>query len=166
MIATGKHFPGHGDTDVNSHLALPVVTASRARLDSVELPPFRASIAAGVGATMHHQHAGSDSAFSGAADPYLKGLASHLKATDAKFFGASWCPHCQQQKALFGAAAKYLPYIECSPHGAGTPQATTCLAHEIKRYPSWIIADKLYAKPLTVDHLSRISGYDAPPRAK
>ena len=52
MIATGKHFPGHGDTDVNSHLALPVVTASRARLDSVELPPFRASIAAGVGAMM------------------------------------------------------------------------------------------------------------------
>ena len=52
MIATGKHFPGHGDTDVNSHLALPVVTASRARLDSVELPPFRASIAAGVGAIM------------------------------------------------------------------------------------------------------------------
>lgn len=52
MIATGKHFPGHGDTDVNSHLALPVVTASRARLDSVELLPFRASIAAGVGAIM------------------------------------------------------------------------------------------------------------------
>jgi beta-N-acetylhexosaminidase len=52
MIATGKHFPGHGDTDINSHLALPVVTASRARLDSVELPPFRAAIAAGVGAIM------------------------------------------------------------------------------------------------------------------
>jgi beta-N-acetylhexosaminidase len=52
MLATGKHFPGHGDTDVNSHLALPVVTASRARLDSVELPPFRASIAAGVAAIM------------------------------------------------------------------------------------------------------------------
>jgi beta-N-acetylhexosaminidase len=52
MIATGKHFPGHGDTDVNSHLALPVVTASRARLDSVELVPFRAAVGAGVGAMM------------------------------------------------------------------------------------------------------------------
>ena len=52
MMATGKHFPGHGDTNINSHLALPVVTASRARLDSVELPPFRAAIAAGVGAIM------------------------------------------------------------------------------------------------------------------
>ena len=52
MIATGKHFPGHGDTDVNSHLALPVVDVSRARLDSVELVPFRAAVAAGVGAMM------------------------------------------------------------------------------------------------------------------
>ncbi|MFL5577654.1 MAG: glycoside hydrolase family 3 protein [Gemmatimonadaceae bacterium] len=52
MIATAKHFPGHGDTDVNSHLALPTVGASRARLDSVELPPFRAAVAAGVGAVM------------------------------------------------------------------------------------------------------------------
>ena len=52
MVGTGKHFPGHGDTEVNSHLALPVVNATRARLDSVELAPFRAVIAAGVGAMM------------------------------------------------------------------------------------------------------------------
>jgi beta-N-acetylhexosaminidase len=52
MIATGKHFPGHGDTDVNSHLALPVVTASRSRLDTVELVPFRAAVTTGVGAIM------------------------------------------------------------------------------------------------------------------
>src|SRR5512138_3647201 len=52
MIATGKHFPGHGDTGVNSHLALPVVTVSRNRLDSVELVPFRAAVESGVGAIM------------------------------------------------------------------------------------------------------------------
>jgi beta-N-acetylhexosaminidase len=52
MVATGKHFPGHGDTGVNSHLALPVVTASRARLDSVELVPFREAVESGVGAIM------------------------------------------------------------------------------------------------------------------
>ena len=52
MIATGKHFPGHGDTGVNSHLALPVVTVSRNRLDSVELVPFRAAVSSGVGAMM------------------------------------------------------------------------------------------------------------------
>src|SRR5919205_2881594 len=50
MVATGKHFPGHGDTGVNSHLALPVVSASRARLDTVELVPFRSAIGAGLGA--------------------------------------------------------------------------------------------------------------------
>ncbi len=52
MLATGKHFPGHGDTETNSHLALASVTASRARLDSVELIPFRAAVRAGVGGMM------------------------------------------------------------------------------------------------------------------
>ncbi|MGI8548250.1 MAG: glycoside hydrolase family 3 protein [Gemmatimonadaceae bacterium] len=52
MIATAKHFPGHGDTETNSHLALPVVNVSRARLDSVELVPFRAAIKSGVGGFM------------------------------------------------------------------------------------------------------------------
>ncbi len=51
-IATAKHFPGHGDTDTDSHLALPVVKSTRARLDQVELMPFRAAIAAGVMAVM------------------------------------------------------------------------------------------------------------------
>ncbi|MFQ5655534.1 MAG: glycoside hydrolase family 3 protein, partial [Planctomycetota bacterium] len=52
VIATAKHFPGHGDTEIDSHLALPVVRASRARLDRVELPPFVAAVESGVGAVM------------------------------------------------------------------------------------------------------------------
>lgn len=48
MLATGKHFPGHGDTEQNSHLELSRVNVSRARLDSVELKPFQAAIDAGV----------------------------------------------------------------------------------------------------------------------
>ena len=52
MLATAKHFPGHGDTGTDSHLALPVIASTWARLDSVELVPFRAAIAAGVDVVM------------------------------------------------------------------------------------------------------------------
>lgn len=52
IAATAKHFPGHGDTAVDSHLGLPRVGHDRARLDAVELAPFRAAIAAGVDAIM------------------------------------------------------------------------------------------------------------------
>ncbi len=52
MIATIKHFPGHGDTDVDSHLGLPVVTFDRDRLNRLELVPFRRGIDAGAGAVM------------------------------------------------------------------------------------------------------------------
>jgi len=52
MLATAKHFPGHGDTGTDSHLALPVITADWGRLDTVELVPFRAAISAGVKVVM------------------------------------------------------------------------------------------------------------------
>ena len=52
MIATLKHFPGHGDTDVDSHLGLPIIKDARETLDRTEFPPFKAGIAAGAGAVM------------------------------------------------------------------------------------------------------------------
>jgi beta-N-acetylhexosaminidase len=52
MLATAKHFPGHGDTGSDSHISLPVITADWARLDSVELVPFRSAIIAGVTGVM------------------------------------------------------------------------------------------------------------------
>ena len=51
-IATVKHFPGHGDTDVDSHMALPVLRFDRARLDTLELEPFREVMAGGIGSVM------------------------------------------------------------------------------------------------------------------
>ena len=52
MLATLKHFPGHGDTDTDSHLGLPLISHPRSRLDRVELPPFQAGIEAGASAVM------------------------------------------------------------------------------------------------------------------
>jgi beta-N-acetylhexosaminidase len=52
MLVTAKHFPGHGDTATDSHLGLAQVGGDRARLDAVELPPFRKAIQAGVDSIM------------------------------------------------------------------------------------------------------------------
>lgn len=52
VIATGKHFPGHGDTETDSHIGLPTIQVDRARMDSVELRPFRDAIAAGMDGVM------------------------------------------------------------------------------------------------------------------
>ncbi|HEY6201904.1 MAG TPA: glycoside hydrolase family 3 N-terminal domain-containing protein [Candidatus Limnocylindria bacterium] len=52
LLCCAKHFPGHGAATVDSHVALPIIDVDRARLDRVELPPFRAAIAAGVPAIM------------------------------------------------------------------------------------------------------------------
>lgn len=52
VLANAKHFPGHGDTDADSHKSLPVINHDKARLDSIELYPFKRLIAAGVGSMM------------------------------------------------------------------------------------------------------------------
>jgi len=52
MLTTVKHFPGHGDTATDSHLGVASVSVNRAHLDSIELPPFRQAIAAGVDSVM------------------------------------------------------------------------------------------------------------------
>ncbi len=52
VFATAKHFPGHGDTNIDSHLLLPTIRAPRERVRNVELPPFQAAVAAGVKGVM------------------------------------------------------------------------------------------------------------------
>ena len=52
VLSVSKHFPGHGDTNVDSHKALPVLNFSRARMDSIEMYPFRQAVKAGLGGVM------------------------------------------------------------------------------------------------------------------
>jgi beta-glucosidase-like glycosyl hydrolase len=52
VIATAKHFPGHGDTNVDSHRGLPIIEVPKSRLDSLELVPFKAAVDGGIGSVM------------------------------------------------------------------------------------------------------------------
>ena len=68
-------------------------------------------------------------------------FAQCLTDKGAKMYGAYWCPHCNDQKAMFGSAGvKKLTYIECDPKGPyANPQE--CKAKDIKGFPTWIFAD-------------------------
>lgn len=94
-----------------------------------------------------------------ASDPKLAALADYLTTVNAKFYGASWCPHCKDQKAMFGAAAGRLPYIECSPEGPRGPEAPVCQTMHIQGYPTWIINGRRYEGVLSPEDLARLSGY-------
>jgi beta-N-acetylhexosaminidase len=87
-IATGKHFPGHGDTETDSHLELPVIRATRERLEEVELVPFRRAIDEGMGGIMT-AHISVPSLSGGNGDPAtLSGrVLTDLLRTDMGFRG-------------------------------------------------------------------------------
>lgn len=70
----------------------------------------------------------------------LDGFASCIAESGAKFYGAFWCPHCQNQKALFGRSARLLPYIECSTPD-GQSQLKICADANVGGYPLWEFAD-------------------------
>jgi len=94
--------------------------------------------------------------------PYLKALAMHLRDADARFYGAYWCPTCQKQKELFEASAYRLPYVECSPDGRTGPMNFTCVANEVKDYPTWVIGGRRHVGLLDVDRLATLSGFEGP----
>lgn len=74
----------------------------------------------------------------GKVTPY-DGFAQCLTDAGAKFYGAYWCPHCQNQKKAFQNSSK-LPYVECStPNGQG--QLQVCTDAGITGYPTWVFAD-------------------------
>jgi len=89
-------------------------------------------------------------------------LAEHLSAIDAKKYGAFWCPHCFEQKQLFGKTAfDKVNYIECDPRGID-PQPEACQNAEIKSYPTWEINGELYRGTQSLERLSQLSNYQGP----
>lgn len=70
----------------------------------------------------------------------LDAFAQCLKDQGAVFYGAFWCSHCQNQKALFGRSARMLPYIECSTPN-GQSQTSECQDKKIAGYPTWEFKD-------------------------
>ncbi len=86
-------------------------------------------------------------------------LAAHLKQVGAKMYGAFWCPHCHDQKQLFGReASSQINYIECDLKGKN-PQPDLCEAANVQSYPTWEINGKLVSGTQSMEELAELSGY-------
>lgn len=108
---------------------------------------------------LHLYYAGYWGSAPGPEDPWVRGLAEHLSKSDAKFYGASWCSHCQEQKKTFGSSANRIPYVECSPGGQQAPAAPACKEKNIQSYPTWIINGQRYTGVQQLDQLAQVSKY-------
>lgn len=108
---------------------------------------------------LHLHYSGVFDEAAGPEDPQLQALAIHLTDTGAKFYGAYWCPRCQEQKDLFKASADRLPYIECSSGGRGSPLTAPCVANDIRSYPTWIIDDQRFTGLQTPRTLAGAAGF-------
>lgn len=88
----------------------------------------------------------------------LDGFAQCINESGAKFYGAFWCPHCNDQKALFGNSAKLLPYVECSTPDRQN-QTQECIDAGIQSYPTWEFSDgSRESGVVSLDQLSEITG--------
>ena len=98
-------------------------------------------------------------------------LARHLKKIGAKMYSAYWCPHCYEQKKIFGVEAlKDLPFVECAPDGKDS-QTAVCqeVAAKVEKetgkpfgFPTWEINGKFYSGQEPLQDLADQSGYTGP----
>jgi uncharacterized membrane protein len=98
-------------------------------------------------------------------------LARHLKSKGAKMYGAYWCPHCCEQKQLFGKEAmKEFDYVECAEDGKnGDPKACSAIRSEVEKqtgqnfgFPTWQVDGKFYSGRQVLAELAKNSGYSGP----
>jgi uncharacterized membrane protein/glutaredoxin len=120
----------------------------------------RAAVAAVVILVLHANYVAPEAEPIGPEDPAVRALAEHLAAKGVRFYGASWCPHCQEQKRLFGASAKRLPYVECNLAGPNAPQASACTQAGVNTYPTWFIDGRAYVgQVMTLAQLADATGF-------
>ncbi|MGB3671799.1 MAG: vitamin K epoxide reductase family protein [Phormidesmis sp.] len=90
-------------------------------------------------------------------------LAKHLTDTDAKMYGAYWCPHCFDQKQLFGKEAyQDIPYIECAPDGKDSQTALCQSVPEVTGFPTWDVNGQFLSGSQSLETLAEASGYEGP----
>jgi hypothetical protein len=89
-------------------------------------------------------------------------FAKCLGSKQAKMYGLYWCPHCLDQKEMFGKAFQYVPYVECAIKGSRemTPE---CKAAGAKNFPTWQLpGEPLHEGVLSLEELSGRTGCSLP----
>jgi hypothetical protein len=90
-------------------------------------------------------------------------FAQCLAAKQAKMYGLYWCPHCADQKAMFGASFHYVPYVECAIKGSPKEMAPACKVAGVTLFPSWQFGmDPPHEGVLSLQALSQKTGCSLP----
>ena len=87
-------------------------------------------------------------------------FAKCLTEKGAVFYGASWCPHCNEQKEMFGDSMQYVKYVECASDDGGQTEA--CSQKKITGYPTWEINGELSPGKQSFEELSSKTGCALP----
>lgn len=90
---------------------------------------------------------------------YIEKLAKFMSEKGMVMFGAYWCPHCQDQKKLFGDAFKYVDYVECDEKGPNA-NPDECVANGIEGYPTWVYQGQQYGGYKSFSELAKIVGFN------
>ncbi|RME53631.1 hypothetical protein D6783_01475 [Candidatus Woesearchaeota archaeon] len=92
----------------------------------------------------------------------LDSFAKCLSDSGAKMYGAYWCPHCKEQKEMFGKSFELINYVECALPG-GQGQSSLCQAAGIEGYPTWVFGNgERRAGRLSFETLADLSGCELP----
>ena len=95
-------------------------------------------------------------------NPKMDAFAKCVSSKGAKMYGTFWCPHCAEQKELFGDSVQYINYVECGI--PGSRQITQeCKQLGLKRTPTWIFADgQRHEGKMELNDLSKQTGCPLP----